>query len=443
MSTSTHSFKLSYDRTFDDMADRRPLLFRLHELNSETPATFFDAEQKIILASRYAPTSKDNSEDLDLPKSLDETSSLTLDEASVAKHVTRWKEENAEPSEFISLTFNVLWVFWEWKRRMSRAYKSVNHDLPGFEFVLFVLESSELRGRCKLATEVLKRENYREGYNFARSAEEVIVSKVIHKEAILGTKPLSMLRLQGFVPSWWKKPLEVLEIIRSENGAFESFNLFQSRLNPPAATDDCVRQSLRFAMALLAPLLVPNLQMCADNERIVESTGRAIDCSQAGGVNTKVDPSNDNTPLRERKVEGGERSGSPETGSLLAGTGTGGDGPRNAPPAKRRRVSEDEQTPRKNEDTALAGSTDSEPSLLARPTEWKYVCWLAADVWCQGMDEPEESRKEFERKCADHARGLLERYRSELGTCPKEDDLEILSRVMDLYKSWVSDTTKE
>jgi hypothetical protein len=109
-----------------------------------------------------------------------------------------------------------------------------------------------------------------------------------------------------------------------------------------------------------------------------------------------------------------ERSDSPETGKLLAGTGTDGDSPRNAPPAKRRRVSEDEQSPRKNEDTALAGSTDSEPSLSARFTESVYVCWLAADVGCQGMAE--ESRKEFERKCADDARELLGRYKSTLGT---------------------------
>jgi len=402
MNPSTHpESKLSYERHFDDMVDWRPLLFRLH--NSKTQATFFDAERTILLASRYASRSKE--EPLDLLKSPDETPLSTLDEKSVANHVTSWKEGNTEPSEFISLTFNIFWVLWEWKRRTF--YRPLH--LPD-EFFLIVLEGSELRGRSKLVNEIVDREIYKDAYNFANSAEEVVVAKFIHKEAILGT--ISMSQLQDFIPSWWKEAFE--EILQSKNGASgqrdKSFKSFQSKLKPPAAAADCARQSLRFARELLAPLLVQNLQRRADIERAVDSTGRAIDLPQAGGVNIKVDPSDNNATLEKIKAEG-ERSGSPETGSLLATTGRNGDSPRNASPTKRRRVPENEP-PRGNEDTLLAGSIDAEPSKPnGLPGEWKYVCLLATDVCCQGhgMNETEGLRKDVERMCTELALELLER----------------------------------
>jgi len=101
-----------------------------------------------------------------------------------------------------------------------------------------------------------------------------------------------------------------------------------------------------------------------------------------------------------------ERSGSLETGSRLADTGMYGDGPPS--PAKRKRVSEDEQPLRRDGDNALVGSIDAGPSNLARLPEWKYVCVLAADVWREGRNEPEESRQDFETMCRNHARELLE-----------------------------------
>jgi len=223
-----------------------------------------------------------------------------------------------------------------------------------------------------------------------------------------------MSRLKDFVPSWWNEQLNAFEeILRSENGApgqsyARRFKSFQSKLKTPVAAADRARQSIRFAMALLAPLLVSNLQRRADI-KAVDSTGSAIDRPQACGVNIKVDSSDNNTSLGKRKAEEGERSGSPETGSLLANIGRDRDNPRNASPTKRRRVPDDEP-PRGNEDTALPRSIDAEPSKLdGLPGEWKYVCLLAADVWCQGMDETEESRKNLERMCAEQVRELLER----------------------------------
>jgi len=78
------------------------------------------------------------------------------------------------------------------------------------------------------------------------------------------------------------------------------------------------------------------------------------------------------------------------------------------------------------------------------------------------MKEPEESRRDFERKCTtrNHARELLERYRCALGKYvlrplsiyspfmgahrrPKDDDLKILRRVMDKYELWASETTNK
>ena len=308
MSTSTpFESKSSYERHFDDMVDSRPLLFRLHDLKPKMPATLFDAELTTLLAARYAPKSKGGV--LDLLKCLDETSSPTLDEASVAKHATLWKERSkeSEPSEFISLTFNVFWVLWEWKRRMS--HRSPHLLGSRDDFHLIVLKSSDLHRPSKLVTEILNPEVYKDAYRFARSAEEVIVPKFIRgKGAILGTT--SMSQLQDFVPSWWKEQLESFEKIpRSENEASgpsdRAFTSFQSKLKPPADDGDRARQSLRFALALLAPFIVSNLQRLADIETIVESTGREIDCPQAGGVNIKVDPSDNGTSLGKRKAEQG------------------------------------------------------------------------------------------------------------------------------------------
>ena len=306
MNTSTPSEpKLSHERHSDDVVDRRSLLFRLH--NSKTQATLFDAERTILLASRHAPKSNDYSEELNpLLESLEKTPSPTLDEASVAKHVASWKEGSKEPSEFISLTSNVLWVLWEWKRRMFNQ-SIYRPGLPD-DFFLIILESSELRGRSKPVTKILNPENYRDAYNFAHSADEVVVADIIRKGAILGTTPMS--RLLDFVPPWWKEQLEAFDkILRSENEApgqsDKSFKSFRSKLKPPTAADDCARHSLRFAMALLAPLLVPNLQRRADIVRVVDSTGRTIDGPQAAEVNTKVDLSGNNTSLRKRKAEEG------------------------------------------------------------------------------------------------------------------------------------------
>jgi len=177
------------------MVDRRSLLFRLH--NSKTRATFYHAERNFFLASRYAPEHKDRCKELLDPPSLEE---------SVERHVTSWARKDRDPSGFISLTCNVLWAFWEWKRQVTKPDHPA--DPEGFRdvFDIVVLKSSELCVSARLGTEILSRGKCRMAYDFADSAGEVIVAKYIHKEAILGITRIS--ELLEFLPSWCRKQLE-------------------------------------------------------------------------------------------------------------------------------------------------------------------------------------------------------------------------------------------
>jgi hypothetical protein len=148
--------KLSYERSFDDMVDtRKHLLFRLHSHNSSW--TFFHPKEKVLVASLHCQelSEDSSSEELSLRLTAPEKapSSLTLEEDSeaVERHVTSWLNEREEPSNYISLTFDVLYVLWMWKRRIHFIHRSKGRQ---DDFRIIVLNSSKLRASrpAKLGT---------------------------------------------------------------------------------------------------------------------------------------------------------------------------------------------------------------------------------------------------------------------------------------------------
>jgi hypothetical protein len=140
--------KLSYDRSFEDMVDRShlKLLFRLHSLKFSS--TFFHPKKVLVASLHFQKLSEySTSEELSLRLTAleEEPSSLTLEEDSeaVEKHITSWLSKNKEPSNFISLTFNVLYVLWLWKRRISSLSRSQAEGRPGLDdFRIIVLDCS-------------------------------------------------------------------------------------------------------------------------------------------------------------------------------------------------------------------------------------------------------------------------------------------------------------
>jgi hypothetical protein len=191
-------------------------------------------------------------------------SSLTLekDSEAVEKHITSWKNKYEEPSRFISLTSNVLYVFWEWKRRMFSSYQD--------DFIIIVLKSSELRasGRTKLGTELLRRKENKVAFRFAEHHEEVIVVENIPSKAILGS--MSMSRFEDSIRLRCQKLLEHGKEIPGSEKKLS----FQHSLPPQVDKIDSsrVRESLCFALTLLAPMFVPSEQpdSVGDGEASVE-----------------------------------------------------------------------------------------------------------------------------------------------------------------------------
>jgi hypothetical protein len=270
--------KSSHGRTFDKTVDRKPLLFRLHSHKSSW--TSFHPQKKVIVASFHG-LKDSNGEELSrrLTDLVEKTPTpLTSEETieAVEKHITSWLKNNNDPSDFISLTFNVQYVFWEWKRRMSNRPPS---ERPEDDFVVIVFKGPELRasGRAKLGTEWLQKEKHEEAFNFVRSHEEVIVASYIDSEAILGFT--SMSKLEDFIPSWYKKPLELARKMR-----------FQDFLPPVVNEVDYARahEALRFSLALLAPMLVLGEQHSADIGSAVG--GGDIEHSRAEEMSLKVEP---------------------------------------------------------------------------------------------------------------------------------------------------------
>lgn len=282
--------KSSDDRSFDDMAGRRRPLFRLH---SHTLSwTFFHSKEKALVASLHRQRLRQDSSSGDLSLTLTALekapSSLTLekDSEAVEKHITfwhnrRWRRE--EPSNYISLTFNVLYVLWMWKRRLS--------SLPQFEgreddFTIIVLNSSKFRNsrRARLGTELLSRDKqHKDAHNFAEAHDEVIVDKYIQSEAVLGSMPMSKLKV--FIPSWYQKLLE------TDIHGSKKLTLLESL---PHAVDkvNCtmVRESLRFALALLAPMLVPGEQQRVNIGSGKEAGVGTIEDSRSEGMNPVAEP---------------------------------------------------------------------------------------------------------------------------------------------------------
>ena len=288
--------KSVYERTFDETVHRSPLLFRLHSHSSHT---LFLLKEKILVASLHSKRLglKDCRSE-ELPHRLTElkrnSSLLTAEETreAVRKHITAWKEENPEPSSYISLTSNVLYVFWEWKRRMSlHQSKGLQED-----FTIIVFNGLNLRacGKAKLGTEWLPRdqEKYKEAYRFTESHEEVIVEDFIQPMAILGSMSIS--DLVKFIPPQCqelpKRKLSFQEHLRAR--LLHKFN--HTRAHGP----------LRFALALLAPMLVPDEQQHVNNGSVMGFYPTKH--PRAEGMDPKIDPrSGHEIVLGQRMAENG------------------------------------------------------------------------------------------------------------------------------------------
>jgi hypothetical protein len=168
-----------------------------------------------------------------------------------------------------------------WKRRIS-SYPGRQDD-----FSIIVLNGSKLRAskRAKLGTELVSREKHKDAHKFAQQHDEVIVTKYIQSEAVLGSMPIS--KLEVFIPSWYQKLLETPEDIPGSKKP-----TFLDSLPPPVDKVDCtmVRESLRFSLALLAPMLVPDEQQRANIGSGKEAGFGAIEDSRSEGMNPMVKP---------------------------------------------------------------------------------------------------------------------------------------------------------
>ena len=240
MSTTTHSEqKLSYERTFNDVSERRPLIFRLQESSS---ATHFDERLKLLAASKLKKPFSRALEELSQgnPLFFINVSPEGEDVEAVQKHVTSWKRKNKDPSNFISLTFSVLWVCWRWKFQVSKQQNGSQDDSK-----MILVKISGVYGRAKLGTEILRR---RDGYQFSDGADEVIVPRIVQLQAILGAVTIS--EIQDFIPSWLRQRL------KSVGKCKETFETFLPKLKPLHDEVECIRASLYLALAIFAPMLV-------------------------------------------------------------------------------------------------------------------------------------------------------------------------------------------
>jgi len=271
--------------TFDDIIDARPLLFRLHSPTSSN--TRFYAESKVLLSSRRAKECNDG-QDISILKGLDENSSSStpFEPAAVARHITCWHDSNAEPSDFISLSFNVCFVLWDWKRR--RSHQGQCED----DFFIIVLESSKLRGLAKLGAEIVNKEEHGKAYTFTQAFDEVIVADIVRPAAILGIIPVS--QLEDSVPSWWEKPLASMSSGSQSEEKISTFKDFlrESKVPTNKSEDACTREILRFALALIVPTMVRGERQHADSDNGSIVNSAAIDRSTEEGKTPKVHRSN-------------------------------------------------------------------------------------------------------------------------------------------------------
>ena len=275
--------------SFDDMVewvDGAQLLFRLH--SNKFCRTFFHPKENVLVSSLHRQNLSEDStsEDLSLRlTALEKAPSSLTDEDSeaVERHITSWINNDKEKSNFISLTLNVLHALWLWKRRIPSLTQSEGRE---DDFRIIVLNSSKLRAQAKLGTELLSNEpeKHKEARRFALQHEEVIVAKHIKSEAILGSMPMS--RLEAFIPSWCRKLLETPKSIPGSKKL-----TFVESLPPRVDKVDCamVRESLRFSLALLAPMLVPDEKLQANIGSGKEAGRGAIEHSRTEG-DSRVKP---------------------------------------------------------------------------------------------------------------------------------------------------------
>jgi hypothetical protein len=94
--------------------------------------------------------------------------------SSVCRHglITRRPDGSKDPSILISLTFDVLFVYWEWKRRTS--YQAGQHEDASIIIVIMGPEL-ELDKRTELGTKMLGEEHRHprsDAFHFAQSTDD-------------------------------------------------------------------------------------------------------------------------------------------------------------------------------------------------------------------------------------------------------------------------------
>lgn len=368
--------------TFDDIIHTNPLLFRLH--SPKFSHTFFDDDSKILFASRNWKKYDNREEIFHTLKALKEKPT-SFEKDAVARHITTWSKHTTGPlaSDFISLTYNFWYVLWEWKRRRSRQPPQGQSEVsrPEDDFQVIVFETSGLKGRARLGTEVVaETKEDAEAYRFTQAHAEVIVPDFIEPPTTLGAVSLS--QLQGFIPPWCRDlPVTVEQYENSESKmnktlSFKDFTQRLRDLKSSANEDGRVPQSLRFSLKLLAPILASGEQwhQRADNESAVDSANR--------------DPPN------SRALDWSDHDSTSEACSSTA-----------ARPPKRRRLAEPEEEPLKVlPESVNAGQGDKD---LERLRACKYIRAILADIWyMEGMEE----RQALQETCTDDVDKLLKRY---------------------------------
>lgn len=370
--------------TSDDIIHTYPLLFRLH--SPKFSHTFFHDDSKTLFASRS--WKKDStSEDILATLNALKEKSISYDPSAVAEHITSWCRGSTEPSDFISLTYNVWYVLWEWKRRRHQHQLWCQSNVPGPEddFQVIIFKSSELKGRAKLGIEIVNKTENPGAYRFTRAHDEVIVAGFIQPPAIVGVMPLS--QLQDFIPSWCQEQFKSVENVpgskEREQSSFKDFaqNLRDSKKKPSTEDVDGALQSLRFALELLAPILAgsEHWHQRANNEGgdRPRDQGRILDRS-----------SHDTT----------------QVGGLLAGAAEGS--PSAARPPKRRKLAEPEEQ-HGVQDITESANADQGGNDPERLRVCNYIKAILADIWYMG--EMGERRTLLETG-TDDVDELLKRY---------------------------------
>ena len=355
--------------TFDDIIHTNPLLFRLH--SHKYSHTFFDDDSKILIASNNAEKCKDNSQEI-IPTLQDRKKNPTpYETGAVVGHITSWREGDKKPSDFISLTYNFWYVLWEWKRRRGQS----KYPRPEEDFQVIVFDSSGLKGRAKLGTEVVDETQNPEAYWFTQAHNEVIVADFIQPPATLGAMSLS--QLQGFIPSWCQEQLESVRLVpESEEKKPLRFKPFVGNLrnlNPSTNEVDGVLQSLRFTLELLVPILVTggHWHQCPDNENAVDSTSTDRPRDEDGTL---------------------DRSSHDHVGGLSAGATEG---------------SPTEEGQREVQDTPKSANAEQGGKNPERLRACNYIRAILADIWY--MEEMGE-RKALQETWTDDVDKLLKRY---------------------------------